>query len=457
MSRDERRAAVALAGVFALRMLGLFMILPVFALYAEHLSGVTPTLVGVAIGIYGLTQSVFQIPFGMASDRIGRKRVIAFGLLLFAVGSVVAALSTSIVGVIAGRALQGAGAVAAAVMALAADLTREEHRTKTMALIGMTIGLSFLVAMVAGPLLNQWIGVPGIFWTTAGLALGGIAVVYGVVPEPLQERFHRDMEPVPTQFRRVLADPELLRINFGIFALHLVLTAGFVVIPLLLRDAGLPSAQHWHIYLPVMLVGMAAAIPFIVIAEKKRRMKQVLVGAIAALALTEIAYAQWSQALLPLALVMGVFFVAFNLLEATMPSLIAKVAPPESKGTAMGFFSSSQFLGAFVGGAAGGWLFGHHGASAVFEFCALVLAAWALLAATMREPKYLATQLVNVGAVNAAQAAELAAQLAAIKGVAEVVVNVEDGVAYLKVDSRAVDAAALNRFSVATVGVNATN
>lgn len=450
MSAGERRATAALAGIFSLRMLGLFMVLPVFALYAEQLEGVTPKLVGIAIGIYGLTQALFQIPFGIASDRLGRKPVIAAGLLLFAVGSAVAALSTSIEGVILGRAIQGAGAVAAAVMALAADLTRAEHQTRTMAVIGMTIGLSFMVAMVVGPPLAEWVGVPGIFWITAALALGGVALLYGVVPEPAALRPRGAAAPVPGEFRRVLLDGELLRVNFGIFALHLVLTAGFVVLPTALRDAGLPPADHWRIYLPVMLLGMAVAIPFIVVAEKRRRMKQAIAGAVALLVLAEIGFAGFHVTVTALALLMGIFFIAFNLLEATLPSLIAKLAPLRSKGTAMGIYSSAQFLGAFVGGAAGGWLDGRYGASGVFWFAAAVLLLWLALAATMRQPPYLSTRIIPVGPVDAERAAGLESRLAAVKGVAEAVVNVDHGVAYLKVDSQALDAAALGEFSTAS-------
>lgn len=431
-------------------MLGLFMILPVFSLYAENLAGVTPTLVGVAIGIYGLSQAVLQIPFGMASDRLGRKPVIVFGLLLFAAGSAVAALSTSIEGVIAGRALQGAGAVAAAIMALAADLTREEHRTKAMAVIGMSIGASFLVAMVAGPLLDRWIGVPGIFWLTALLALGGIAILLLLVPTPAVSRRHRDTEPVPAQFKQVLRDTQLLRLDFGIMVLHLVLTASFVVLPLVLRDAGLAPADHWMLYLPVMALGMAAAIPFIIIGEKKRRMKQVVVGAVAVLAVGELLLMEFHSGLLITAVVLWVFFSAFNLLEATLPSLIAKTARADSKGTAMGVYSSSQFIGAFIGGAAGGSLYGDFGFSGVFAFSAGLIALWLLFAASMREPRHLATRMVNVGPLDDVQAAELEAKLSGLSGVAEAVVNAEDGVAYLKVDSDTLDAASLSRFSVAS-------
>ncbi len=247
MTATERRAAFWLAGVFSLRMLGLFMILPVFALYAEHLRGNTPALAGLAIGIYGFSQALFQIPFGFLSDHYGRKRMIYIGLLIFAAGSMVAALADSIHGVILGRALQGGGAVSAAVMALAADLTREEHRIKVMAMIGITIGLSFAGSMILGPVLNSWIGVPGIFWLTSLFALLGIAVVRFQVPDPVSSRVHRDAEPVASQFGRVLLDGQLLRLNFGIFTLHLLLTATFVAVPLALRDAGLPSNQNWEI------------------------------------------------------------------------------------------------------------------------------------------------------------------------------------------------------------------
>lgn len=447
MSAGERRAASALAGIYAVRMLGLFMILPVFALYAEGLKGVTPTLMGVAIGIYGLTQAILQIPFGMASDRFGRKRVIAFGLLVFAVGSLIAATADTIEGVIIGRAVQGAGAVAAAVMALLADLTREEHRTKAMAFVGMSIGVSFVVAMVAGPLLNQWIGVPGIFGVTAVLALVGIALLYLVVPDPVAVRSHRDIAPALTQVRRVLTDSELLRTDIGIFVLHMILTAGFVVLPLALRDAGLVPERHWLVYLPVMVCAIALAVPFIVVAERRRAMKQVLVGAVAVLMLSELALATFHDSIMTLVLTMGVFFVAFNLLEASLPSLVSKLAPVDAKGTAMGVYSSAQFLGAFVGGWAGGRIFGEYGFAGVFLACAMALLVWLGLVLTMRRPRYLSTRILHVGDLDAVSADRLRLELAAVPGVAEVAVNVEDGTAYLKVDNEELDAAALGRFS----------
>ncbi|HEB98276.1 MAG TPA: MFS transporter, partial [Thiotrichales bacterium] len=355
MTAGERRAAGALAGIYSLRMLGLFLILPVFSLYGDRLEGATPALIGLAIGAYGITQALLQIPFGLLSDRIGRKPVIAGGLLLFALGSVVAANSHDIWGMILGRALQGSGAIAAAVMALAADLTREEHRTKAMAIIGISIGMSFSLALVAGPVVDHWIGLHGIFWLTAVLALAGIGILFLLVPNPERSSVHRDAEPVPAQFRRVLTDGQLLRLDFGILSLHSILTASFVALPLILRDhLGVPSNHHWWVYLPVMALSVVGMVPLVIQAEGKRRMKPVFVLSVVLVGIAELWLALWHDSLASVALALFVLYVGFNVLEATLPSLISKMAPPDSKGTAMGFYSSSQFLGAFIGGAGGG-------------------------------------------------------------------------------------------------------
>ncbi|MDH3935112.1 MAG: MFS transporter [Gammaproteobacteria bacterium] len=452
MSRNEVRSAVSMAGIYALRMLGLFMILPVFALYAGDLEGATPALAGLAIGIYGMTQALLQIPFGLVSDHIGRKPVIVFGLLVFAAGSVVAATADTMFMVIVGRALQGAGAIAAAIMALTADLIREEHRVKAMAIIGMSIGVAFALAMVLGPVLNTWIGVPGIFWLTAVLAIGGIAVVVLIVPNPALSCVRRDAETVPAQITSVLRDSQLLRLDLGIFSLHLILTASFVVLPLALRDlAGLPADQHWLLYLPVLVLSLPMAIPFILAAEKYRRMKQVFVGAIAVLVLVQAALALFHTSVLSIALLLFVFYAAFNLLEAILPSLIAKMAPPDRKGTAMGVYSSSQFFGAFVGGAVGGILHGSYGMGSVFLFCSLVALAWLLFASTMQRPHYLGTRLLRIGPQDPANAQELAQRISAVRGVAEAVVIPEDAVAYLKIDQDSLDEDALRAFVVPAV------
>lgn len=387
MNSQESKAAFSLAGIYALRMLGLFLILPVFALYAEHLQGVTPMLVGVAIGAYGLTQAMLQIPFGMLSDRIGRKPVIIGGLLLFAIGSVVAAMSDSIWGVIMGRALQGSGAIAAAVMALAADLSRDEHRTKVMAVIGMSIGAAFILALVLGPILNGLIGVPGIFWLTALLALVGIAIVQFIVPTPQSSQVHSDAEAVPEQFGRVLSNINLLRLDLGIFVLHLIITSVFLAVPLVLRDLiGMESDSHWMIYLPVLMVSIAIMIPFIVIAERRNKMKQVFLGAVLTLVLAQSGLFLWHASLAGLLFSLVLFFTAFNLLESTLPSIVSKVASVTSKGTAMGVYSTSQFSGAFVGGVAGGWIHGQFGLSGVFLFGAAAALVWLVAAFGMQNP-----------------------------------------------------------------------
>jgi len=448
MTRIESRAAFSLAGIFSLRMLGLFMIYPVFTFYAEHLEGSTPVTVGLALGAYGLTQALLQIPFGMLSDRFGRKRMITIGLLIFAAGSVVAALSGTIYGVILGRVLQGAGAVGSIVLALGADLTREEQRTKAMAIIGMTIGLSFAVALVVGPLLNAWVGVSGIFWLTALLALVGIGVLYGVTPQPAQLRSHRDTGAVPALFSRVLRDGQLLRLDFGIFALHAILTASFIALPNVLHDViGIDQADLWMVYLPVLAASVIIMVPMIILAEAKRRMKPVFIGAIVTLGLTQIALLVWHASLVELVVVLTLFFAAFNIMEASLPSLISKVAPADAKGTAMGVYSSSQFFGIFIGGTVGGWAYGIDGPAGVFMFSALAALLWLVVAVTMKPPRFTQSRMLPVDVVDQADADRLAGELRGQPGVVEAVVVPADGVAYLKIDSAKADDVDLDRFS----------
>ena len=380
MSRDEMRAGAALASIFALRMLGLFLILPVFAVHAQSIAGGDdPMLVGSALGAYGLTQAMFQIPFGMASDVFGRKRVIVLGLLLFAIGSAVAALSTDIWWAIAGRVLQGAGAISAAVTALAADLTREQHRTKVMALIGSSSGLVFGISLVAAPALYAAIGMGGIFWLTAVLAIAAIGLVTHVVPPA------PPLPPGPKPpFRDVLLDTQLLRLNFGIFTLHMVQMAMFVVVPgLLIRYGGLPLATHWKVYLPAVLASFVLMVPAIVLAEKRDKVQPVFVSAIGLLLVTLLAMWSGSTNFTVVAGGLLSFFVAFNILEAMLPSLISRIAPPRAKGAALGVYNTTQALGLFVGGALGGWLVKHFDAGAVFVFDAAMVALWLAAAATM--------------------------------------------------------------------------
>jgi MFS family permease len=449
MAPAERKAALALAGLYALRMLGLFLVLPVFALYAENLDGATPFLVGIAIGTYGLTQACFQIPFGMLSDRVGRKRIIILGLVIFAVGSVVAAQADSIVGIIVGRAIQGAGAIAAAVLALAADLSREEQRTKVMAIIGVSIGFAFALSIILGPVLNSWVGVHGIFWITACLALAGIAVIHFVVPQPVSSRFHRDTSPVPVLFKRVLRDVQLLRLDFGVFILHSLLTATFLAIPLALDHvAGFPVTSHWRIYLPALVFSLLAIVPIIILAEKRQQMKGLYLAAVLGLCLVEVGFLGFYDSPLGVGILLFLFFTCFNFLEAALPSLITKLSPSDAKGTAMGVYSTSQFLGAFVGGALGGWAYSLFDLSGVFAVAALGALVWFRVAYGMDDPRNLSSYLLKVGDVSEAEAQQVAMRLSQVPGVAEAVVVAAEGVAYLKVDRHTLDKAALQSFSV---------
>lgn len=445
MSEQEKRASIGLAGIFSMRMLGLFMILPVMSLYVDDLAGVTPLLLGLAISVYGLTQALLQIPFGLMSDRFGRKKVITAGLLLFVAGSIVAAMSSTIYGVIMGRALQGSGAVAAAVMALAADLTLEQNRTKIMATIGISIGISFGVAMVLGPLLASVVGLSGIFWFTAVLALVAIVILHKVVPDASKLTIHKDAEPIPALIVTVLKDGQLLRLDFGIFCLHLVMTAMFVVLPLSLRgQLGLAAEDHWMMYLPVLALSVLAMIPFVIIAEKKRKMKQVFVTAVATLSLACFALYLFNGQLWGMVLALFVFFTAFNLLEATLPSLISKIAFAGGKGTAMGVYSSAQFFGAFCGGLIGGFVWDTYGLSSVFLVCSGVLFTWFLVALSMNSPRHMTSLLKHLELETAEQQKQITAKLLAVKGVLDVGISVDDSTAYLKVDNDLLDEQALD-------------
>ena len=440
MSPAELRATIGLAGVYGLRMFGLFIILPVFAFYAEDLPGGNNyTLIGIALGAYGLTQAILQIPFGWLSDRIGRKPVIYLGLILFAVGSLVAALAIDIYWVIFGRIIQGAGAISAAVMALAADLTREEHRTKAMATIGMTIGTVFAISLIVAPVLNQWIGVPGIFAMTGVLALLAMIVVKKIIPDPQISRFHSDTEASAASFGSVLRDTQLLRLNYGIFALHATLMALWLVVPLTLRKAGMAADDHWQIYLPVLLLSIVLIIPAIIYAEKKAQLKFVFIAAIALLLIGQVLLATTFDSILGTAIALLVFFTAFNLLEASLPSLISKIAPVGAKGTAIGIYSSTQFLGAFVGAAVGGYLFGNYGSSALYSFCGLLLIVWLILAVTMKAPAAVRSKMYHVQEMDLNKSKELSRELAAIPGVYEALVLANERVAYLKVDMKGFD------------------
>ncbi|MHB8914292.1 MAG: MFS transporter [Thiobacillus sp.] len=434
MTRLEKRATSGLAAIFGLRMLGMFLILPVFALYAAHLpGGQNYTLVGWTLGMYGLTQALLMIPFGIASDRIGRKKVIIFGLIIFALGSFVAASATDLYWTIAGRALQGAGAISAAVTAMLADLTREEQRTKAMATIGSTIGIAFAISLIAGPTLGHWIGVPGIFALTGVLALAAIAVVAYWIPNPRDTHYHADAGTNPARLKDVLRDAQLLRLDFGIFALHAAQMAMFVVVPVALKDSGLPPTQHWAVYLAALLGSFVLMIPAIIYGEKRSQLKRVFVGAIMLMFAAQAGLALAMGHLWGIVGALFVYFVAFNLLEASLPSLISKLAPVSAKGTAMGVYNTAQALGLFVGGVAGGWLAQHYGFSAVFVFCGVLIGAWLIASLSMTAPLAIKTRMFHVGVMDRERAAELRTQLASVAGVVEAAVLAEEGVAMLKI------------------------
>ncbi len=384
MSPEERRAGASLASIFALRMLGLFLILPVFSVYAETLpDGNDLALVGFALGAYGLTQAVFQIPYGIASDIFGRKLVIVIGLLIFALGSFVAAAAQDMTWIIVGRVLQGAGAISAAVTALAADLTREEHRTKVMAMIGSSIGLVFAFSLVGAPVLYGWIGMAGLFIMTGVLALLAIVLLLKVVPPAPPPHGHAKLP-----LRRVVFDKDLLRLNCGIFVLHIVQMAMFVVLPHALVDyGGLAPSEHWLVYLPAVLVSFAIMVPAIIAAERKDKMPPVFRGAIALLIVVQVGLLVLGQSLWGLSISLLLFFVAFNVLEATLPSLVSRTAPPEAKGAALGVYNTTQAMGLFIGGTLGGYIAQHFGDNAVFAVCAVLAILWLIVAASMNFPQ----------------------------------------------------------------------
>ncbi len=440
MTPVEMRATVSLASIYGLRMFGMFSILPIFAIYASTLPGNPSSLmIGLALGAYGLTQAMFQLPFGMASDKFGRKPMIYLGLSIFAIGSMVAALAMNIEGVIIGRSIQGAGAVSAVVTALLADLTRDENRTKAMATIGATIGVAFAISLVGGPLLNQWIGVPGIFAMTALLTLAAIAVVKFVVPDPIHSHYHSDASAAPAKLKDVLKNTQLLRLNFGIFALHAAQMAMFVVVPFaIVKSSGMNENQHWMIYLPVLLASFVLMVPAIIYAEKQAKMKQVFVGAIAIMFVAQLMFSASIQHFWGIVTSLTLYFIAFNVLEASLPSIISKMAPAAAKGTAMGVYNTAQSLGVFVGGALGGYLSHKLGFASVFIFCSVMMFLWLILAYSMQAPPAVRTKMYSmdeaVAELTSDKAEILRDKLIKLTGVIEAVVLPEERTVILKID-----------------------
>lgn len=388
MNPIEQRAVITLSFIMSLRMIGLFMVLPVFSLYACQLNGATPTLIGLGMGIYGLFQALFQIPLGSLSDRLGRRPIIFIGLLIFAAGSLIAGCAHSMLMMIIGRSLQGVGAVGSTILAMMADLTREENRTKSMAIAGMSIGLSFAIAMLAGPLLIKWMPIGGLFLLAACFAVLAIVILYLFVPIPPVLHWHQETEPEREAFFQLLFTPELAKLNIGIFILHTIFTASFIVIPIsLYHFSGFSEKSQWLLYLPTLLIACLLSLMCISAAEGKKQLKTYFLGAILLLAIAESLFWLVPNHFACAALGLCAFFGGFSLLEAFLPSLISRTAPPARKGTALGIYSCSQFFGIFVGGLLGGWMYGRFSFSGVYFFCIALSLIWLIIALSMQFPR----------------------------------------------------------------------
>ncbi|CAH9061526.1 inner membrane transport protein yajR [Pseudoalteromonas sp. BSi20311] len=439
LNSREKRAAVSLASVFAFRMLGLFMLMPVLAIYGQELEGFSPIWIGFAIGAYGLTQAVLQIPMGRLSDKIGRKKVIVGGLAVFALGSVIAALAESIQMVTVGRALQGMGAIASALLAFASDLSRDEQRPKVMAVIGMSIGMSFAFAMLLGPIVAASWGIAGVFWLTAILAVCGIFIVTMLVPSAINKAPKGDTLASFSDIKKLIKHPQLARLNAGVLLLHLTLTTIFVVLPSQLIKDGLVAENHWQLYIPVLFLAFFLMVPVMIVAIKKEKEKQAFIGSVMVLIVSMLSMSIWANSVVGIAVCMLLYFVAFNFLEATMPALVSRIAPASQKGSAMGGYSSSQFLGAFLGGMLGGYVAQTTSTQAVFAAAALVGVIWLIIAWKMQVPPKSKVISLMTQLDSEEQAQTLASQLVALPGVIEATVVRDESRSYLKINDKEFD------------------
>ena len=440
MSPREYRQTGLIALIFALRMLGLFMVLPILSQYAKSLPGATAITIGWAFGAYGLTQALLQIPLGLYSDRFGRKPIITIGLLLFLLGSVIAAKASTMMGIIAGRAVQGAGAIGSTLLALLADITDESHRTKAMAIVGLSIGFAFMLALFIGPGLAFYFGLSGLFWCMAGFAVLALMVLHGLIKQPSTVFHHLDIQTTLSQAWPLLKDPHLTRLYFSIFSLHAILTALFMVIPQQIAALGYHHGNAaLQVYLPTLLIASIVMLPLVIVAERKQQMKCLFLASIVILMLSISLLWRGYAHVLSLVAILACFFTAFNLLEATLPSWISKMAPIRGKGTAIGIYSTCQFLGIFLGGALGGWSLSLGGTGGIYMMCLSLSALWLLIAFPLPSPQYLQTLIVKTATITEQQANKLTQNLLLLSGVADVVISTDEAVAYLKIDRKHAD------------------
>jgi len=439
MNALERRSTFALSSIFALRMLGLFMIIPVFSVAGQSYQGATPALIGLAVGVYGLTQAILQIPFSLLADRFSRKPLVVLGLLLFALGGAIAAMSETIYGVIIGRAIAGGGAVSAVVMALLADVTREEQRSKAMAVMGMSIGFSFMLAFSLGPWLTSLVGISGLFWVTTIMGLAAISMLLLV---PKVTRHHKNYQQgYLAQLKQVLKMGDLNRLHVSVFALHLLLTAMFIYMPSqLIQFADIPLASHGLVYLPLLIISLFFAFPSIILAEKYRKMRGIFLTAIGGIILGLLVLIFGYESKYILLAGLGFFFIAFNVMEALLPSWLSKSAPIQSKATAMGVNASSQFLGAFFGGMIGGQLLLLNNTALGWGILSAIAIVWLLISWGLAQPRYLSSLVLRLP--EAKQTDEWTSQLLAIRGIEEVVVMSDQQFAYVKIDKQLINEAA---------------
>ncbi|VFP80137.1 MFS transporter [Candidatus Erwinia haradaeae] len=435
MTPIELHASWGLGIVFSLRMLGMFMVLPILTTYAIQLNDANETLIGVAIGVYGISQAIFQIPIGFLSDRFGRKLLIIIGLCFFAIGSIIAALTQSIWGIILGRALQGSGAISAAVMALLSDLTREQNYTKAMTCIGISFGITFCIATVLGPIITSKLGLQDLFWIIAILAIIAILITLLIVPSTSNHVLNRESEVIKSSVSYVITDRYLIKLNLSVLFLHILLMSNFIAIPPKLIQIGLQPSDHWKIYLYTMIISLVTAAPLIIYAEIKRKMKTIFISCVFLILGAEILLWTTDNNIWQALISLEIFFIGFNVMEAILPSLISKQSPAGYKGTAMGIYTTSQCIGVAIGGSMNGWILESIGSHGVFLSNILISIFWLLIGYSLSEPLYLSSLRFTIKD-SMTHAKQIATYLKKKEGVFDILILPKEKSLYVKVDDK---------------------